>query len=1086
MLALSAAVVALSATPATLQNASPQIPIANAFIRNNGQWDPEARFLARTGGLDFWVTGTGFTLDFHHIVNGENNGSVKGHVVKVDVVGASGAASNGVNQVPGYVNYLIGQAENWVTNVPRFEESRSVNLVNGVDARYYFDNGAPRYDLVIRPGANPANLKLSYSGAENLRVENGVLKYDTSFGTIEERGLFVYQRINGSNRQVGARQVINEDGTVSFQLANYDSSKPVIIDPVIWSTYLGGTANDQPRRNVMDGTGAHYLTGTTLSADFPVTAGAYDVALGGASDAFVSKLSPDASSLVYSTYLGGTTGMEEGNGLALFNSGAVAVVGRTSSGASFPAVGTQLTAGGGVDDAFLSVLNAAGTAATYSSKLGGSLHDQANNVLVNNNLVVIVGETTSTNFPARTPNPDLRPFQIGNAGGQDAFITEVNLTTSRVNFSTYCGGTGTDTATDLVLVGGLPIVSGTTTSPTFPDPDLAGKPGYSKTNAGGTDAWLLGVAPNWTTANFWTFFGGSGNETAPAFYRSSAAANIGEFYLAGSTSSTDLPIVAGYQNVLFGFAGGYIARFNPDTSVLSSSTYYRASDGAVEINDIQPDSIGAPIVIGRSSGRTLKLGGLDADRTRRGGSDVFVSRFSPLLNIFWHGTYLGGNNDDWASSIAVRNNQVAAAGWTNSTILPNTTGKYQSALSGENDGYLALVSLPVSFTQFNVYSPISPYRWPIDVRTDAGVYTTTDIAFTSDQAVFPLPATTTIPTGLNKSATISVTPSPAGALQTNTTVNLTATALGMTLNKTLILSAPVLSGIDFSANEVAAGVDVTATVLLATSSDSLYVPVGLALVDATSGDPIAPADAFLHKSNVLTFPAGSTSAIVYIRSVARDTDLSVKIKGPSGFMSAPVLLRKTGAEALELSRGSIRGGTTESVSGTVRLTSKAKVGGQVVNLSVDAGAVKIPVSVTVPAGATSAKFTITAAAVAVDTLATVTAEVNGTTATNSFTVAAPVLTDMKFDFANVKVGGSQRGRVYTDINAPAGGLTVTFELVSPASGVTVPTTVTIPGGTRTSPNFFLPVNAGVGAPTTVTIRATLNGVSVERTFNVTP
>ena len=1083
MLALTAAMVAMSANPATLQNASPQTPIANAFIRNNGQWDPEARFLARSGGLDFWVTRTGFTLDFHRIAYGENTASKQGHVVQVEVVGSTGTtAANGVIELPGVINYLNGSQENWVSNVPRFAEAQSVGLLPNVDARFYFDKGMPRYDMVVRPGANPNSIKLAYTGAKNLRAENNVLRYETTFGTVEEQGLFVYQKVNGTIKPVSAKHVVNADGTVSFQLGAYDSSKALIIDPVIWSTYLGGTANDQPKRNIVDGTGAHYVTGTTLAADFPTTAGAYDLAINGASDAFVTKLAADGSSLVYSTYVGGT-GSEEGNGLAVSNSGTVTFVGRTTSGATFPQIppaATPLSAGGGVDDAFIATINAAGTALTFASKLGGSLHDQANNVVLNNTTATVVGETTSTNYPARTTNPDIRPFQFSNGGGQDAFITEVNLDTRRVSFSTYVGGAGTETATDVLLLSGLPIAIGTTTG-TFTAASYAAKPGFDKTANGGTDAWLLGVGSGYASVSFWSLYGGTNNESAGGFYR----ASDGALFMAGTTNSGDLPIVLGYQSALFGFGGGYMAKFTGDTSTLTASTFYRGSTGDVSIADIQADPLGAPVVIGRSAARDLKLGGMDADRTRRGGSDVFVSRFSPALNVFWHGTYLGGNNDDWASSLAMFGTTAVASGWTNSSILPNTAGKAQPALAGGNDGFLASVTLPVSFTQFNAYAPISPYRWPFDVRTDAGVYADTVVTFTSDNAKFPLPASVTIPRGSNKSATLSVTPTPAGSIQMDEVANLSATSGATVLTQTVNIPAPVISTIAFDTTEQPAGLDVIATVNLASANPTLYIPVGLSLVDATTGDPIDPAQAFLHRSSVLTIPANEMSGVVYIRSLARNTDLSVKIKGPLGFMSDTVLLKKTSVSSVTLSRDTVKGGTSTLVTGTVRLSNRAPLGGTVVELDADTDAANVPASVTVPAGSTSATFTFNTDAVATDTLATVTGAANGTSASDTVTIQAPVLNNFVLDFPTRTVGTSQRARVYIDGNAPVGGMDITIMLVNPSTGVTVPATVNIPEGLRVSSSFLMPIDASIGTtPVMVTLRATLGTVSIDKTFTV--
>ncbi|MDX2065573.1 MAG: SBBP repeat-containing protein [Fimbriimonadaceae bacterium] len=1080
MLALTAAMVAIAGNPAVPQTASPIIPIGNAFIRNNGQWDPEARFLARSGGLDFWVTRTGFTLDFHRIDNGQAEPRVKGHVVKVEVVGASGAGeSTGAKELPGKLNYQIGNPNQWATNVSRFEEARTTALIPGIDGRFYFDNGLPRYDLIVRPGANANDLKLRYEGASNLQVRNGKLTYETAFGQVEERSLFVYQKVDGNIRPVKASYVVNNDGTVGFSLGSFDTARPVIIDPVVWSTYLGGAANDMPKKHVTDGSGNIYVVGQTLSANFPTVTGSYDLALDGASDAFVTKFNAGGESLAFSTYLGGT-GADDARGLAVTGSGAPIVVGQTTSGASFPVLGRQLTAGGGASDAFITQLANTGGALIYSSRFGGSAADAANAVVQNGAAAIVVGDTSSTNFPARTDNIDVRPFQFNNNGGQDAFINSINLDAKQFNWSTYVGGAGTDSGRDVAIVGGIPTLLGQSTSASFPGANYSGKPGYDQSGNGGTDAFLLGVSGPATAVSYYSFFGGSGNDTAAGLANDGAT----EIYIAGSTVSGDLPYVLGYQNNLLGHQGGYIARFNGNASELQRSTFYRGSRGPVSIDDIAIDPVGAVVVAGRTETNDLKLGGTDADRTRRGASDVFASRFGPDLNLFWYGTLLGGNLNDWASSVSVAGENVYVAGYTTSTSLPNTTGKFSETLAGGEDGYVALVTFPVAFTQFNNYGPQAPYRWAFDVRTDGGVYANTPITFTSDNGKFVMPTNISIPRGTNRSASFAVTPTPAGSIQMDETANLTATALGSTLNATVSLPAPDISAINFDSLSKPAGQDVISTLVLSSANPIQFIPVGLSLVNAGDETPVNSADAFLYKTPVVTVLAGQTDALFYIRSVARNTDLQVKVKGPKGYSSQVVTLEAVKVSALELSRPTIIGGSTSTITGTVRLTGRAPVGGTVVDISSSTDAANVPATVTVPAGVTSARFTFNTDAVATDTVATITAAANGSSQSNNLTITAPVLNSLTFNASSIQRGRTVRAKVGVSANAPAGGLTVAFTVTNPATGVTIPATATIPAGAR-SAEVTVSTDAAMTAPVTATIQASLNGVNVSNSFNIT-
>jgi hypothetical protein len=189
---------------------------------------------------------------------------------------------------------------------------------------------------------------------------------------------------------------------------------------LVYSTYLGGSDNDIGFEIALDSVGSAYVVGVANSANFP-TANAFQGTLKGSSDAFVTKLNAAGTALVYSTYLGGTTD-ESGNGIALDSAGNAYVAGGTSS-TDFPVVNpTQATRGGGVTEAFLTKLNAAGSALTYSTYLGGSGNDTALAIALDSaNSMYLTGRTASTNFPTLTP------FQSANGGGsQDAFVTKIS------------------------------------------------------------------------------------------------------------------------------------------------------------------------------------------------------------------------------------------------------------------------------------------------------------------------------------------------------------------------------------------------------------------------------------------------------------------------------------------------------------------------------------------------------------------------------------------------------------------------------------------------------------------------------------
>ena len=166
--------------------------------------------------------------------------------------------------------------------------------------------------LSIR-GANPNDILLTYNGIEGLATNGeGELLIETAFGELKETRPYIYQEIKGKRAVDGSFEIRSpadqsQTGKFSygFEVASYDPSYPLIIDPTLsYSTYLGGSANDYGNGIAVDGSGNVYITGRTGPADFP-TQNPYQGTYAGGDDVFITKLSATGSALMYSTYLGG-------------------------------------------------------------------------------------------------------------------------------------------------------------------------------------------------------------------------------------------------------------------------------------------------------------------------------------------------------------------------------------------------------------------------------------------------------------------------------------------------------------------------------------------------------------------------------------------------------------------------------------------------------------------------------------------------------------------------------------------------------------------------------------------------------------
>jgi hypothetical protein len=268
----------------------------------------------------------------------DKSGKVTGTTLRMIFLGANpDTRVTGQAELPGKANYFIGNdPAKWRTNVPTYASVYYQDLYTNIDLVYYGKPAAIRVRLRRAARADPRLIALGIQGADKLEVDaQGDLVLHTPGGAFRQRRPLIYQEVDGRRREIAGGYVLEAPDRVVFQVAAYDRSRPLVIDPVLfYSTYLGGTGGDQGSSIVVDTAGSAYVTGTTSSIDFPTTLGGFQTAYsGGASDVFVTKLNPTGSGLVYSTYLGGS-GAEDARSagqIAIDAAGNAYVAGATSS-----------------------------------------------------------------------------------------------------------------------------------------------------------------------------------------------------------------------------------------------------------------------------------------------------------------------------------------------------------------------------------------------------------------------------------------------------------------------------------------------------------------------------------------------------------------------------------------------------------------------------------------------------------------------------------------------------------------------------------------------------------------------------------
>jgi predicted extracellular nuclease len=521
----------------------------------------------------------------------------------------------------------------------------------------------------------------------------GNLVLGTAVGDVVQHAPVAYQMVDGTRRAVAAQYALLGPRKVGFRLGAYDHGQPLVIDPVlvystyhggslsdlsadiaidasnnayitgrvgstnfpttsgaydtaanggsdifvakfnaagalVYSTYIGGTNADEGAAIAVDASGNAYVTGRTSSLNFP-TVGAYQAALGGTQDAFLTKLNAAGNALVYSTYLGGnantvSTGtVEFGYGLAVDSSGAVYVAGLSSS-TNFPttAGALQTTGGGNLDDGFITKFNPAGNTLAYSTYFGGNQNDEIYTLDIDSaGNAYVAGITGSSNLLM------VNARQPGYGGNTDGFLAKLNPTGTALVYSTYVGGFMQDTAYGLAVdASGSAYLTGVTFSGNFPQVNSL-QSFNQGTSTTACDAFVSKYSAAGNTLAYSTFLGGSANETGLGI----AVDTSGNAYVVGQTASLNFPAVSPLQ----------------------------AANASVPPN---------------------------------GTFDAFVTKIGANGSGLLYSTYLGGAKDDVANEVAVNAaGDAFITGQTFSANFPTASAR-QPASGGADDSFIARIS----------------------------------------------------------------------------------------------------------------------------------------------------------------------------------------------------------------------------------------------------------------------------------------------------------------------------------------------------------------------------------------------------------
>ena len=580
----------------------------------------------------------------------------------------------------------------WRSNLTNYGRLRATGLYPSIDLVYYGTAGELEYDLIVKPGADPEQIRFRITGGTAELDKQGNL----NGGLIQRRPVAYQTGTDGKRVSVESKYRRNYDDSFGFALGKYDHARELVIDPVVsFSVYIDGTAQEVATSIGHDAIGFLYVAGTTSSYDFPATGDAFQPARNALRDVFVAKIDPNAApgkQVLYATYLGGS-GTEQLNAMAVTARGQVYLTGSTDS-TDFPTVNAGQASNGGGIDAFVAWLDPSqGTKGLlYSSFLGGTGDDTGNDLALDSRgRIFITGSTTSDNFPASTG------FQTIRAGSVDAFVTGFDpslVNEATVVYSTYFGGTGWDAGRSIAAgPGGTFWVVGGTLSADFPVIGFSYQPLYQP----GGDGFVAQINPARTTDSlvYASFVGGSDEDEAYKVLVEST----GRVVVMGYTLSTDLPVSA---NAMQRQNGGDTDVFvvvlntaNPTSdrkAQLIYGTYYGGSDGEVAY-DLKRDTTGKYYLTGYTYSRNLPLSVNAVQPTHSDGLDAFLLKFDPTVGgagAINYATYLGGSGLQTGNGIDVLENTgtIYVTGYSTGSVFDKVGGAQRTTDPGKPNAFV--------------------------------------------------------------------------------------------------------------------------------------------------------------------------------------------------------------------------------------------------------------------------------------------------------------------------------------------------------------------------------------------------------------
>jgi hypothetical protein len=642
------------------------------FEANDGQTDAQVKFLARGNGYSLFLTDTEAvfrltdpveqptrTASAQRAAGGARPAKAQSNsVLRMKVLGAqSPARITGVDRQRGTRNYFTGSdRSHWRTDIPAYGSVRYANIYPGIDLLYHDSQGELEYDFVVAPGVEPRAVRLGFEGADTMQIDAaGDLVLEAAGRTIRQKKPMIYQEVDGRRLEIAGEYRLEDLREFGFEVAAYDHSRPLIIDPVlVYSSYLGPIVSHDglaiPYTDIagiaVDQASNAYVTGSSRSGDFP-TLNPVPPTIFGRASVFVAKLTKDGA-LEYLTFIGGTTWDDQlcpscfaasnVTDIAVDATGSASIVGTTSA-LDFPLTPGAFLVPDGRYDGFLTKFSPTGNALAASTIVDCACFQAI--------ALDSEGNAWMTGWTRRQDIPTIDPLQPAPGGGYDAVIMKVNPTGTALMYSTYFGGSDDDLAVSIAIDTADEVyLVGQTRSADFPTRNAA----QARFGGGWRDCWVTRMNHAGSALAYSTYLGGAGTD----FCQSVALDGEGDAVVIGLTDSADFPTLNALQPHLNGLTNGIVAKLTA-TGALVYSTFLGGSMDD-EGFAVAADQSGNAYVTGIATSPDFPVVGSMqpfAGPIGTSGGDAFVTKINPPGTAIIYSTFLGSGYQDYGRSIAV-------------------------------------------------------------------------------------------------------------------------------------------------------------------------------------------------------------------------------------------------------------------------------------------------------------------------------------------------------------------------------------------------------------------------------------------------